>query len=108
MTVNMAKTAAATVASDVTGKIPPDADELGVVCLMDMRRTTEIMKAYPVLPPRQNSCMKKTILAKPLKVQFERCFLWKMKLGLSNLLVNILRRQLSLSKIKTTIVMSRV
>src|SRR5574342_1342717 len=34
MTVKMAKTAAATIASDVTGKTPPVADELGVVCLM--------------------------------------------------------------------------
>src|SRR3989338_7474214 len=34
MTVKMAKTAAATIASDITGKTPPLADELGVICLM--------------------------------------------------------------------------
>jgi sulfide:quinone oxidoreductase len=85
MTVKMAKTAAATIASDVTGKTPPAADELGVVCLMDMGNTAAMMKAYPVLPPRQSSFMKKTIWAKWLKVQFEKYFLWKMKRGLSNL-----------------------
>ncbi|HET7318037.1 MAG TPA: FAD-dependent oxidoreductase [Nitrospirota bacterium] len=85
MTVKMAKTAAATIASDVTGKTPPVADELGVVCLMDMGNTAAMMKAYPVLPPRQSSFMKKTIWAKWLKVQFEKYFLWKMKRGLSYL-----------------------
>jgi sulfide:quinone oxidoreductase len=85
MTVKMAKTAAATIASDVIGKTPPVADEIGVVCLMDMGNTAAIMKAYPVLPPRQSSYMKKTIWAKLLKIQFEKYFLWKMKRGLSNL-----------------------
>src|SRR4030067_1218671 len=54
MTVKMAKTAAATIVSDVIGKTPPMADELGVVCLMDMGNTAALMKAYPVLPPRQS------------------------------------------------------
>ena len=85
MTVKMAKTAAATIASDVTGKTPPLADELGVVCLMDMGNTAAIMKAYPVLPPRQSSYMKKALWAKWMKLGFEKYFLWKMKRGLSNL-----------------------
>jgi sulfide:quinone oxidoreductase len=85
MTVRMAKTAAATIASDITGKTPPVADELSVVCLMDMGSTAAIMKAYPVLPPRQSSYMKKAIWAKWMKVRFEKYFLWKMKKGLSNL-----------------------
>ncbi len=85
MTVRMAKKAAATIASDITGKTPPPADELGVVCLMDMGNTAALMKAYPVLPPRQSSYMKKAIWAKWMKVRFEKYFLWKMKRGLSNL-----------------------
>ncbi len=85
MTVKMAKTAAATIAAGITGKTPPIADELGVVCLMDMGNTAAYMKAYPVLPPRQSSYMKKTIMAKWLKVRFEKYFLWKMKRGLTNL-----------------------
>ncbi len=85
MTVKMAKTAAATIASDIIGKTPPPADELGVVCLMDMGNTAAFMKAYPVLPPRQNSYMKKAIWAKWMKIQFEKYFLWKMRRGLSNL-----------------------
>jgi sulfide:quinone oxidoreductase len=85
MTVKMAKTAAATIAADITGRTPPPADELGVVCLMDMGNTAAYMKAYPVLPPRQSSYMKKTIWAKWLKVRFEKYFLWKMKRGLTNL-----------------------
>jgi sulfide:quinone oxidoreductase len=85
MTVTMAKIAAATIASDVTGKTPPAAEEIGVVCLMDMGNTAAFMKAYPVLPPRQSSYMKKAIWAKWLKVSFEKYFLWKMKRGLSQL-----------------------
>ena len=83
MTVKMAKVAAATIAAEVTGKTQPVADELDVVCLMDMGNTAAIMKAYPVLPPRQSSYIKKTVLAKLLKEQFEKYFLWKMKHGLS-------------------------
>ena len=85
MTVKMAKTAAATIVSDVIGKTPPMADELGVVCLMDMGNTAALMKAYPVLPPRQRSYMKKAIWAKWMKLGFERYFLWKMKRGMSQL-----------------------
>jgi len=85
MTVKMAKTAAATIASDVTGKIQPRADELGVICLMDMGNTAALMKAYPVLPPRQSSYTKKAVWAKWLKVAFERYFMYKMSHGISNL-----------------------
>jgi sulfide:quinone oxidoreductase len=85
MTVKMAKIAAATIASDVTGKTPPLADELGVVCLMDMGNTAALMKAYPVLPPRQSSYMKKGVWAKWAKLGFEKYFLWKMKRGITNL-----------------------
>jgi sulfide:quinone oxidoreductase len=84
MTVTMAKIAAATIASDVTGKTPPAAAEIGVICLMDMGQTAAFMKAYPVLPPRQSSYMKKALWAKWLKISFEKYFLYKMKHGLSN------------------------
>jgi sulfide:quinone oxidoreductase len=84
MTVKMAKTAAATIASDVTGIMPPPADELGVVCLMDMGNTAALLKAYPVLPPRQSSYTKKAVWAKWMKVGFEKYFLYKMKHGISN------------------------
>lgn len=85
MTVRMVKAAAAAIAADITGKTPPPADELGVVCLMDMGSTAAMMKAYPVLPPRQSSYMKKAIWAKWMKAGFEKYFIWKMKRGLSNL-----------------------
>jgi sulfide:quinone oxidoreductase len=85
MTVKMAKIAAETIASDITGKKPPLADDIGVVCLMDMGNTAAIMKAYPVLPPRQSSYMKKAIWVKWMKIGFEKYFLWKMKNGVSNL-----------------------
>jgi sulfide:quinone oxidoreductase len=51
---------------------------------MDMGKTAAIMKAYPLLPPRQSSYMKKTIWAKWMKIGFEKYFLHKMKHGLSN------------------------
>ncbi len=85
MTVKMAKIAAATIASDITGRAAVLGGEIGVVCLMDMGNTAAYMKAYPVLPPRQSSYMKKTVWARLLKVQFEKYFLWKMKRGLANL-----------------------
>jgi sulfide:quinone oxidoreductase len=85
MTVKMAKMTAATIASDVTGKTPPIPDETGVVCLMDMGEYGGDHEAYPVLPPRQSSYMKKAIWAKWMKVRFEEYFLWKMRRGLSNL-----------------------
>ncbi len=85
MTVKMAKIAAATISSEILGKILPAGQDIGVVCLMDMGNTAAIMKAYPVLPPRQKSYMKKAIWAKWMKLGFERYFLWKMKTGLSNL-----------------------
>jgi sulfide:quinone oxidoreductase len=84
MTVSMAKIAAATITSDVTGKTPPLAEELGVVCLMDLGNTAAFLKAYPVLPPRQSSYMKKAIWAKWMKLGFEKYFLYKMKHGSSN------------------------
>ena len=48
MTVKMAKTAAATIASDITGKTPPMLTNSASICLMDMGNTAAIMKAYPV------------------------------------------------------------
>jgi sulfide:quinone oxidoreductase len=84
MTVKMAKTAAAAIASDITGSTPPAPEELSVVCLMDMGKTAAFMQASPVLPPRQSSYMKKAIWAKWLKLAFERYFLYKMRHGQSN------------------------
>lgn len=85
MTVQMAKTAAATISAEVTGRTPLPGGEIGVVCLMDMGNTAAFMKAYPVLPPRQSSYMKKAVWAKWLKIGFEKYFLWKMSRGLSGL-----------------------
>jgi sulfide:quinone oxidoreductase len=85
MTVKMAKTAAASIASDIKGLTPPSAEELSVMCIMDMGNTAAFMKASPVLPPRQESITKKGIWARWLKVSFEKYFLWKMRHGMSNL-----------------------
>ena len=85
MTVKMAKTAAATIFSDVRGTTPPAAGEIDVMCIMDMGNTAAFMKASPVLPPRQESITRKGIWAKWMKIGFEKYFLWKMKNGLSSL-----------------------
>lgn len=85
MTVKMAKTAAATIFSDLKAVSAPIAPELEVVCLMDMGNTAALMKASPVLPPRQTAYTKGGIWAKWLKVGFEKYFLFKMKNGLSHL-----------------------
>ncbi|HAM50973.1 MAG TPA: sulfide:quinone reductase [Nitrospiraceae bacterium] len=85
MTQKMAKTASSTIVSDVTGRTPPAEIPIDVVCLMDMGNTAAIMKASPVLPPRQESELKEGIRYKWLKIAFERYYLWKMKHGLSGL-----------------------
>jgi len=83
MTLKMAKIAAAMISADITGVTPPVVDELGVVCLMDMGNTAAFMRAYPLLPPRQSSYMKKAVWAKWMKLGFEKYFLWKLRHGLS-------------------------
>lgn len=85
MTVKMAKTAAATIAADIKNEPLPTPEELSVICLMDMGNTAAYMKAVPLLPPRQETALKKGIWAKALKIAFERYFLWKIRHGLSNL-----------------------
>jgi sulfide:quinone oxidoreductase len=81
----MAKTAAATIYSDIKGTASPSPEEMEVLCILDMGRTAAFMKASPLLPPRQESYTKKGVWAKWLKVAFERYFIYKMKHGLSNL-----------------------
>lgn len=84
MTVKMAKTAAATIAAELRNETPPSPEDLSVVCLMDMGNAAAYMKASPVLPPRQETTLKKTRWAKWLKIYFEKYFLYKMRHGLSN------------------------
>jgi sulfide:quinone oxidoreductase len=85
MTVKMAKVAAATICAEVEGAPLPTPEELAVICLLDMGNTAALMKAWPLLPPRQESYTRKGIWAKWLKLSFERYFLFKMKHGLSRL-----------------------
>ncbi|MCL5023021.1 MAG: FAD-dependent oxidoreductase [Nitrospirae bacterium] len=85
MTVKMAKVASRAITSDITGVTPPEGIPIDVVCLMDMGNTAAIMKASPVLPPRQESELKAGLRYRWLKIAFERYFLWKIKRGLSSL-----------------------
>lgn len=85
MTVKMAKIAAATITAEIKGGPLPSPEEMEVLCLMDMGSTAAMMKAAPLLPPRQESYTYKGVWAKWLKVAFERYFMFKMKHGLSQL-----------------------
>ncbi|MEK6692234.1 MAG: sulfide:quinone reductase, partial [Nitrospirota bacterium] len=85
MTVKMAKTAANAIASEISGQTLPGDIPIDVVCLMDMGNTAVIMKARPVLPPRQKSELKESIIYRWMKIGFEKYYLWKLKHGLSNL-----------------------
>lgn len=85
MTVKMAKTASRAIVSDIKGSAPPEEIPIDVLCLMDMGDSAAYMKASPVLPPRQESVFRKSIVFRTLKHGFERYFLWKMKHGLSGL-----------------------
>jgi len=84
MTVAMAKVAAATIAAEVQGAPLPTPEELSVICLMDMGNTAALMKASPVLPPRQASYTHKGLWAKGMKLAFERYYLFKMRHGISS------------------------
>ncbi len=85
MTVEMAKDAAKTIASDILGKAPPEVEPVGAVCIMDMGNTAAMMIARPVTPPRQVSKLKSGIHYKWLKAAFEKYYLWKIKRGLTQL-----------------------
>jgi sulfide:quinone oxidoreductase len=85
MTVEMAKDAAKTIASDILGKAPPEVEPVGAVCIMDMGNTAAMMIARPVTPPRQVSKLKSGIHYKWLKAVFEKYYLWKIKRGLTQL-----------------------
>ncbi len=85
MTVEMAKDAAKTIVSDITGKPVSEPEPLGVMCLVDMGDSAVFAKAKPLLPPRQEAVWKKGIVYKWGKHAFEKYFLWKMKNGLSQL-----------------------
>lgn len=85
MTVKMAKTAAYSIAAEISGSPAPASYEMDVLCLMDMGNTAALMKAKPLLPPRQESALKSGIIYKWSKAGFEKYFLWKIKHGLSNL-----------------------
>jgi sulfide:quinone oxidoreductase len=85
MTVKMAKTAAYSITAEISGGMMPDSYEMDVLCLMDMGNTASLMRAKPLLPPRQESALKSGIVYKWSKAVFEKYFLWKIKHGLSNL-----------------------
>jgi sulfide:quinone oxidoreductase len=85
MTVKMAKMAALTIAADISGGVQPQEVPIDVWCIMDMGTTAALMKADPVLPPRQESAFREGKMFKWGKAAFERYFLWKMRNGLSGL-----------------------
>ncbi|RJQ42104.1 MAG: sulfide:quinone reductase [Nitrospiraceae bacterium] len=85
MTVKMAKAAAYSIAAEISGSPAPASYEMDVLCLMDMGNTASLMRAKPLLPPRQESALKEGIVYKWGKIAFEKYFLWKIKHGLTNL-----------------------
>ncbi len=85
MTVKMAKDAAKTIVSDITGKPATEPEPLGVMCLVDMGDSGVYASAKPLLPPRQEAVWKKSIAFKWGKYAFEKYFLWKMRYGLTQL-----------------------
>jgi sulfide:quinone oxidoreductase len=84
MTVRMARTAALAIVSDIRGGAAPAETPIDVICLMDMGNTAALMKAAPVLPPRQESVFREGKRFKWGKILFERYFLYKMRNGFSN------------------------
>lgn len=85
MTVEMAKHAAASIASEINSKPLPEAEPVGAVCIMDMGNTAALIKAFPVLPPRKDAVLKEGIYYRWAKIAFEKYYLWKIKRGLTQL-----------------------
>jgi len=85
MTVQMAKAAASNIAAEIENRPLLEPEELKMICFLDMGNTAALMLAEPVLPPRQRSILRKTRWALWTKIGFERYFLWKTRLGWSNL-----------------------
>jgi sulfide:quinone oxidoreductase len=85
MTIEMAKEAAKTIAADIRGRPVSEPEPLGVLCLMDMGNSAALMKAKPVLPPRQEAELKSGIMYKWMKHGFEKYYLWKIKNGFTQL-----------------------
>ena len=81
----MAKDAAASIAAKVNGKPMPEMETVGTLCIMDMGNTAALMKAFPVLPPRQNAVLKAGVQYRWAKYAFEKYFLWKIRRGLTQL-----------------------
>ena len=85
MTEEMAKYAALSIAAEIEGRPPVKTEPVGAICIMDMGNTAALMKARPVLPPRQEAVMKSSIAFKWMKQGFEKYYLWKIKRGLTQL-----------------------
>lgn len=85
MTVEMAKHAASSIASEINGKPQPEAEPVGAVCIMDMGNTAALIKAFPILPPRKDAVLKEGIHYRWAKIAFEKYYLWKIKRGLTQL-----------------------
>ncbi len=83
MTEEMARQAAATIASEIRGKPLPGAEPVGALCIMDMGNTAALMKARPVLPPRQEAVLRAGVIYKWMKLGFEKYYLWKIRRGLT-------------------------
>lgn len=85
MTEHMAKGAASAIAAKITGKAASEPEPVGALCIMDMGNTAALMKAFPVLPPRQEAELKEGIQYRWAKQAFEKYYLWKIKRGLTQL-----------------------
>jgi sulfide:quinone oxidoreductase len=57
---------------------------MNVVCIMDMGKTPPHMSAKPLLPPRQETTLKKAVWAKWMKIWIEKYFLFRVKHGLTH------------------------
>jgi sulfide:quinone oxidoreductase len=85
MTEKMAKDAAKTIASEITGRPIPETEPVGAICIMDMGDTAALMEAFPVLPPRKKAEIKEGKRYRWAKIVFEKYYLWKIKSGMTQL-----------------------
>jgi len=85
MTVQMARIAARSIASDITGQKSDPLPDIHVLCVADAGDTAMFMYGSPFQAPRNRALVKKGRWAHWAKVAFEHYFMYKIRRGMTYL-----------------------
>ncbi len=85
MTVQMARIAARSIASDITGRKVAPPPDIHILCVADAGDTAMLMYGSPFQAPRNRALVRKGRWAHWAKVVFERYFMYKIRRGMTYL-----------------------